>query len=124
MQASMPTGEAKQDLETLVSAPGDIELLYIGADGPDKVCEALGQCRQRGIPACILTYLQVKLCSSTPLFFCEALHKVTVCSRSKVCSQVQENVPKIELERALCLLEPLMQYCLREHHCSHLKSRM
>ena len=117
----MPAGEAKQDPESLVSAPGDIELLYIGADGPDKVCEALGQCRQRGIPACILTYLQANLCSSTPLYICEALQKYTVYSRSKVCSSAQEDVPKIELKRALCFLEPLTQYYLRKCHSRHLK---
>ena len=65
--SSMPAGEAKQDPESLVSPPGDIQLLYIGTDGPDKLCEALGQCRQRGIPARMLTYLQVDLFSSTPL---------------------------------------------------------
>ena len=66
MQASMPSGEAKQGSASPLSAPGDIQLLHIGAGTPDEVYEALGQRRQRGIPARTRTRLQVTVCS-TPL---------------------------------------------------------
>lgn len=66
-QASMPAGKAKQGSASLLSSPGDIQLLHIGAGSPNEVCEALGQRRQRGVPACIPVCLQVCIGSSTPV---------------------------------------------------------
>lgn len=39
-----------------------------------------------------------------------------------LCSTSSKAVPKVELERALCLLESFVQKCLGERHCCHLAS--